>query len=148
MTTEQVFATAVGSLGEHTAEEIVELVRKAGIKGRPSTSYQCPMAKLLNLQCGVKTNVVGVGKKYIIRKLSGDRVERIKTPKSVTKFLVNFDIGKYPDLFAPPPRATKSPADKRKGDRHVAGYKRKPVRKRKVSRSLVALLGGRGFRAE
>jgi hypothetical protein len=144
-----VFNAAVKALGEQTTEQLVALMRKAGIKGRPSTAYSCPMANFLGVQCGVSSKVVGVGKKFIIRRYlraGKTREERVKTPASVTRFLVNFDIGKYPDLFAPPPRAVKA---KKVATNRAPDKRKKPPGNKvtKVKRDLVALLGGRGFRA-
>jgi hypothetical protein len=145
-----VFNAAVKALGEHTTEELVELMRKIGVRGRPHTAYSCPMANFLDIRCGVSSKVIGVGKKYIIRRYlqaGNTREERVKTPPSVAKFLVNFDIGKYPDLFAPPPRAMKA---KKAAPRVRNDKRKKPPGNRtiKVRRDIVALLGGRGYKAE
>lgn len=145
------FIAAVEDLGSHSAAQLYKMMKAAHIKGRPHTTYRCPMAKYLDAACNITTNQVGVGKKYIVRRYLAKgktRNLRVKTPASVATFLVNFDLGKYPDLFATVPRAlkaAKTKKDKRKGDRHRNGYNSEATRrKRIVKKDIVGMLGGRG----
>lgn len=138
------FSESVERLGQMTADQIADTLRKFKVRGRPSTFWDCPLARLLDIQCASgRPGVVGVGKKQIMLR-QGMKITRIKTPPSLTKFLVRFDVGDYPDLFAPPPRSLKP----RPGDRHkIKSRQRKhPPRKTAVRRDLVKLLGGRGQR--
>ena len=82
------------------ADEIAEIVKRRGIKGRMGTTYGCPMALLLK---GTHTGQYIIGRRYIVRR-SGTTIEKSRTPENVSTFIRKFDIGKYPEIIAPPPR--------------------------------------------
>ena len=83
-----------------TPDDIAEIMRRRKIKGRMGTTYDCPMALLLD---GVSTGRYVIGRKYIVRQ-SGKVIQKSRTPDNVATFVRKFDVGDYPDLVAPPPR--------------------------------------------
>lgn len=92
-----------------SADEIAQLIRKRGIRGRMGTTARCPMALLLG---GEGTGRFVIGRKYIVRQ-AGKELEKMATPKNVAAFVRKFDIGGYPELIAPPPRCTHKASDPR-----------------------------------
>ena len=96
-------------------DEIAEIVKRRGIKGRMGTTYGCPMALLLH---GITTGDFVIGRKYIARR-SGNNIDRAITPKNIADFIRKFDIGGYPELVAPPPRclAPRAAAPRPRGKR-------------------------------
>lgn len=94
--------SAVGDLRKYSANELAGLLKKYGITGRPCTTGNCPIAKLMKTMYGPKFIV---GQKFIAI-YSGNRVmEKIPTPSNIAQFVKGFDMSRYPDLIEPPPRA-------------------------------------------
>jgi hypothetical protein len=117
-----------------TADQIAEIVRRRGIKGRMGTTSKCPMALLLDSQASGK---FVIGRQYIARR-SGSRIEKARTPVNVAQFMRRFDIGFYPDLIMPPPRCLTKPGDKRK-----AAPGKKPGPKRSPWKNRIAKMVNR-----
>ncbi len=101
---------AVDDISKKSANQIADIMREWGIKGRPGTTHLCPLATIMHKIYG---GDYIVGKEFIMRR-SGNKTERKPTPKGCVQFITKFDVGEYPDLMAPPPR--------------VLGETRKPIK--------------------
>jgi hypothetical protein len=112
-----------------TADQIADLMRYNGIKGRPGTAGRCPVADLLHKLHGGRFLV---GQKSICRGV-GKHLERVSTPKSVAVFVRRFDHVEYPDLIAPPPRVLRGgkprPKSKHPAPNRVRGGKAPKIRR-------------------
>jgi len=97
-----------------TSDEIAAMLRKHKVEGRPGTVGNCPLANLFHALIG---GDFIVGPKYIMRRSNGKAVDRATTPKTCADFIRKFDLSKYPDLIAPPPRVLRP---------HVKARVRKP----------------------
>jgi len=91
-------------------DDIADMVRKRGIKGRAGTTYGCPFAMMLN---GAFTGNYIIGRKYIVRR-SGNVIDKVHTPANIKAMVRKFDLGHYPELIAPPPRCLLKSRPKRK----------------------------------
>lgn len=107
-----------------TPDQIAEMGKRRGIRGRMGTTYGCPMALLLG---GENTGDFVIGRRYIVRR-SGKNIERTRTPASVAAFVRKFDVGGYPDLIAPPPRCLAPRGPKRKTYGEGKGRTRPPIK--------------------
>lgn len=109
---------AVNSLAKLKPDQIAQLMRKRKIGGRPGTTGNCPLARLMN---GEYSGRFIVGPKFIARQC-GDRIEKVPTPDNCKQFLRGFDLSRYPDLIMPPPRVLprSKPARKRKAVKRTA----------------------------
>lgn len=94
-------AGAVGDLRTKTPDQLADLLKKYGLTGRPCTTQHCPIAKLMHVMYG---SIFIVGPKFIAIK-RGKNLEKIPTPSNIAQFVRAFDLSRYPDLIAPPPRA-------------------------------------------
>lgn len=95
---------------DQTADQIAATIKRRGIKGRMGTTYGCPMALLLN---GIETGSFVIGRKYIVRR-SGKVIQKVRTPREISVFMRKFDLGKYPEIIAPPPRCLRKSRTKSK----------------------------------
>lgn len=113
-----VLEAAVEDLAGKSSDEIAELMRQYGVKGRPGTTTCCPLANLLHEVYG---GYYIVGPKCIMKRTSHNRLEKMETPTRLAAFVRKFDQMKYPDLIAPPPRMEpKTPRTRRGASRpHV-----------------------------
>lgn len=119
-----------------TPDAIAAMIAKRGIKGRMGTTYRCPMALLLD---GVSTGSYIIGRKFIVRR-SGKTIEKVRTPENMSIFVRRFDIGKYPELIAPPPRCL-APPIKRPGRTGSDISNRKArIEKREIRQHLANLV--------
>lgn len=109
---------ALAELEGKTPDEIAKIMLRRGTKGRPGTTQKCPLAVFFN---AVHTGKFVIGRQFIMR-TSGKAVEKAKTPKNLADFVRRFDIGKYPELIAMPPRCLIK--DPRKGPRRGKPHKR------------------------
>lgn len=91
---------AVAELAEKTPDQIYHMLKRRKITGRPGTTGDCPLARLM---MGSHTGRFIVGRKFIARQ-SGRVIEKVATPPSLAAFLRKFDLSQYSDLLAPPPR--------------------------------------------
>lgn len=121
--------------------EIATALKKQGIRGRPHTLYRCPLAMEFHEKC---KGDFAIGKQFIIRR-SGDKIEKVKTPDNLSEFIAKFDVGAYPHLMAPPPRALPKPEPKRKHGRSGPSgpRSRKEAAKRVVRHHIAKMIGGR-----
>lgn len=109
---------ALNELRGLNADQIAALLRSRGIKGRPGTTYKCPLAQFFKLD---HPGSFIVGSRFIMRRSStraNAQPEKANTPRNLAAFLQRFDRGEYPDLIALPPRCVPKSTDRRKGDRH------------------------------
>src|SRR5258705_1293751 len=91
-------------IGRLTADQLADEVRKAGIKGRPGTTYSCPLARLFRVKF---QNRFIIGRNFIIRHTTpGSNAvsteysfNKAKTPKGCIEFVAKFDHGDYPDII-------------------------------------------------
>lgn len=105
-TESSVLVNAIEQLRGKSPDEIAAMMRRRGIKGRPGTTQKCPLAMFFD---GTNAGTFVIGREFIMR-TAGKTVERAKTPKNLADFVRRFDIGKYPDLFLPPPRCLRQTA--------------------------------------
>jgi len=125
-----ILEAAVSNLSKMTPDAIAGLMRKRKVGGRPGTTGNCPLAKLMHNEWGGRFIV---GPKFVVRQC-GTRLEKIPTPEPLKQFLRGFDLSRYPDLIMPPPRVLSKPKPRTKS---------KPGRKPRVVRNHPAVLVGR-----
>ena len=123
MADKQTLVHAMAAFQDKSPDEIAAVVKRRGIKGRMGTTYGCPMALLLG---GVSTGEFVIGRRYIVRR-SGDKIEKMRTPRQIEQFMRKFDIGGYPELIAPPPRCLK-PTTRRPNKGSGSGRTRPPIK--------------------
>lgn len=119
MSLENTLATLRGK----SPDQIAEVVKRRGIRGRMGTTYGCPMALLLG---GENTGDFVIGRRYIVRR-SGSKIEKTRTPANVAAFVRKFDIGGFPDLIAPPPRCLAPRGAPHKKRNNGKGRTRPPI---------------------
>jgi hypothetical protein len=72
--------------------EIARVFAELGIKGRPASAYECPVANYLTAELGI---IVEVGQKGAYA-----GVTEVPLPEHVRRFVRVFDLGAYPRLIA------------------------------------------------
>jgi hypothetical protein len=91
---------AVASLANKTPAAIASMLGRRRITGRPGTTSNCPLARMMHNSYGGQ---FVVGQKFIIRR-SGNSIERVPTPENLASFVRRFDLSEFSSLIAPPPR--------------------------------------------
>jgi hypothetical protein len=84
-----------------------------------------------------------IGRRYVVRR-SGNKIQKVRTPKNLAQFVRKFDIGGYPELIAPPPRCL-AREPKRPGRKHSGGPSRHP---KKIINHIAKLVDRFGVGAE
>jgi hypothetical protein len=87
-----------------TPDQLADYLRSEGIKGVPTDPKDCPMARLLNRGREKSPYRYRMGAAFVrqARKNEGDEgrtVKSYKVPDVVSRFVVRFDSGLYPDLM-------------------------------------------------
>jgi hypothetical protein len=91
---------AVARVADKSPDAIYEMMRRRGITGRPGSTHNCPLAKLLHKEWGGR---FVIGRKSIAL-VSGKSTVKVPTPKNMANFVRKFDLSGFPTLLAPPPR--------------------------------------------
>lgn len=116
---------ALAMLEGKTPDEIAKVMAKNGVKGRPGTTGKCPLAIFFN---AVQAGQFVIGRDYIMR-VAGKTQDKARTPGNLATFVRRFDIGKYPELIAMPPRCLAQSRERDEGRARPSG-KQKPRRQR------------------
>lgn len=89
-----------------TAEEVRSYLASEGVKGNPSTPYDCPLSTWARettgkpaVTCGLSTQDGGTISTWTL----GENRDSISFPltKAMNEFACNFDAGQYPELVNP-----------------------------------------------
>jgi hypothetical protein len=88
---------ALRDFHDRTPEQIAAMLRECGVKGRPGSTYGCPLARYLSI---INGGQFIVGRKLIVRVGAGNG--KARTPPEVKAFLDEFDVKRWPDLVAKP----------------------------------------------
>lgn len=81
-------------------EEVMESLKKEGIKGEKGNGCRCPVARYLCKKLGIELGLLSVGSGDV---LYGDPVVTCRepvarVPSPISYFIFAFDEGHYPDL--------------------------------------------------
>lgn len=94
----------VGRLADKTPDEIADVMRRAGIRGRRCSAKRCPIANWVVLQIPQFGGVV-VGTATVSVLDPSRHLISATLPNSVASFISRFDAREYPDLIAAYTRA-------------------------------------------
>lgn len=86
--------TLLELIKELEQQDIPEYFRKLDIKGKQVNAHNCPVHNYFKR----KGYHVGISSFYIRLYRGNSLLEKHKTPPNIADFIINFDIGEYPDL--------------------------------------------------
>lgn len=92
----------ISDLRWRSARRVRKLVRKAGVKGLPGHPQHCAMAKYIAARTGREVLVqelANVQGESIIGVRPVDVVSTYYLPPGASRFVANFDVGRYPELL-------------------------------------------------
>ena len=90
-------AMVLQALGD-SAEDIANLLRFGGWRGRPNDVHACPLALYLRTVVNDVTDAVVSSDQATIHTSDGDDIE-VALTSAAAGFVLAFDIGAYPELI-------------------------------------------------
>lgn len=96
------------ALGD-TTDKVAATIRAQGIVGQSGSTHECPVARYLVAQTGLRVRVLAGNVVLYPAEVDefglGFVITKVSLPRSVGTFVMMIDSGRYPDLVVPEPKA-------------------------------------------